>query len=79
MDLRQGNPLSHFLFVMIIEGLSGMVKKATKMGEFQWFSIQDSFRVELLQFAYDTLIIGEGNWKNVWFIKVILRGFELAS
>lgn len=46
--LGQGDPLSPFLFVIIAEGLSGLVKKATEIGEFQGFLIQDSFRVELL-------------------------------
>ncbi|XP_058751776.1 uncharacterized protein LOC131624873 [Vicia villosa] len=77
--LRHGDLLSAFLFVIIVEGLAGLVRKALEIGEFNGFNIHDSCNVEILQFADDTLLIGERSWKNVWSIKEILRGFKLAS
>lgn len=35
--------------------------------------------VNLLQFAYDTLIVCETNLKNIIVIKIILRCFKMAS
>ncbi|XP_058733672.1 uncharacterized protein LOC131605316 [Vicia villosa] len=77
--LRQGHPLSPFLFVIVAEGLKGMVRKAVELGEYVGFNVRRKCSVELLQFADDTLLVGEGNWKQLWVIKAILRGFELVS
>lgn len=77
--LQQGDPISHFLFVVVVEGLAGLVRKTSEIGEFNDFSFHGLFRVDLLQFTHDTLFIGEGNWKNFWAIKSILRGFEIVS
>lgn len=33
----------------------------------------------MLQFADDTLLVGEGNWKHVRAISIVLRAFELVS
>ncbi|XP_058747155.1 uncharacterized protein LOC131620159 [Vicia villosa] len=35
--------------------------------------------VDILQFVDDTLIVGEGNWKHVRALKVVLRAFEIVS
>ncbi|XP_058776631.1 uncharacterized protein LOC131650953 [Vicia villosa] len=77
--LRQGDPLSPFLFVLIAEGLTGLVRKSIEVGEFQSFSIKDSCKVDILQFADDTLIVGDDNWKHVRAIKEVLRAFEIVS
>ncbi|XP_058758054.1 uncharacterized protein LOC131631277 [Vicia villosa] len=77
--LRQGDPLSPFLFVLVAEGLAGLVRKSIDIGEFQSFDIRGSCKVELLQFADDTLIVGDGSWKHAWAIKAVLRAFEVVS
>ncbi|KAI5391407.1 hypothetical protein KIW84_076276 [Lathyrus oleraceus] len=76
MGLQKGNPLSPFLFVIVAEGMTGFVRKASELGEFKGFSFHDSCSVDLLQFVDKTFIIGNGNWKNFWDSKVILRGFD---
>ena len=35
--------------------------------------------VNILQYADDTVFVGEVDWQNVHAIKTLLRGFELAS
>lgn len=75
MGLQKGNSLSPFLFVIFAEGMTCLVRKASELGEFKGFSFHDSCSVDLLQFADKTFIIGNGNWKNFWDSKVILRGF----
>ncbi|MCH81419.1 LINE-1 reverse transcriptase like, partial [Trifolium medium] len=77
--LRQGDPLSPFLFLIAAEGLTGMVYKAVDIGKFHGFKVHENLQYPILQFADDTVLIGEGSWVNVWTIKTILRGFELVS
>lgn len=55
--LRQGDPLSLFLFVLAAEGLSCLVKKASVIREFVGFVVGEECVVDLLQFADDTLLI----------------------
>ncbi|XP_058734104.1 uncharacterized protein LOC131605811 [Vicia villosa] len=77
--LKQGDPLSPFLFTIVTEGLARMVAMAKDRGVFSGFRVSQNLSFELMQFADDTVIIGEGSWSNLWSIKAILRGFELAS
>lgn len=35
--------------------------------------------MSILQYADDTLFVGEASWENLWAIKSILRCFELVS
>ncbi|PNX65997.1 ribonuclease H [Trifolium pratense] len=41
--------------------------------------ISNELKFHTLQFADDTVIVGEGNWDNLWSIKTVLRSFELVS
>ncbi|XP_058747172.1 uncharacterized protein LOC131620179 [Vicia villosa] len=77
--LRQGDPLSPFLFVLVTEGLTGLVRKSIEIGEFDYFSINRNCPIDILQFADDTLLVGKGNWKHIWAIKAVLKAFELVS
>ncbi|XP_058763698.1 uncharacterized protein LOC131637124 [Vicia villosa] len=77
--LRQGDPLSPFLFVLVAEALSRLVRKSSEIGEYENLLIKRRCFVDILQFADDTLLIGEGSWKHVKALKVVLRAFELVS
>ncbi|XP_058750874.1 uncharacterized protein LOC131623896 [Vicia villosa] len=63
---RQGDPLSLFLFVLVMEVLTALMRKAKSIGEFRGFKINDNEEVDTLQFADDTIIISEGDTANLW-------------
>ncbi|GKV33388.1 hypothetical protein SLEP1_g41905 [Rubroshorea leprosula] len=78
--LRQGDPLSPFLFLMIGEGLNGLVQKAATEGLFRGVEIgRRGLECSLLQFADDTIIMGKADTENVFMVKTILQWFELMS
>ncbi|CAJ2652296.1 unnamed protein product [Trifolium pratense] len=77
--LRQGDPMSPFLFLIVAEGLSGLMNKAVGSGSFHGYKVNNNLMFHTLQFADDTIIVGEGNWDNLWTIKTVLRSFELVS
>lgn len=71
--LRQGDPLAPFLFLVVVEGHNGLMKKAVKLGMYS------ELEVSMVQFADDTLFMGDASLQNVMTLKCILRCFELAS
>ncbi|XP_058742206.1 uncharacterized mitochondrial protein AtMg01250-like [Vicia villosa] len=77
--LRQGDPLSPFLFVIVGEALTRLVRKSIEIGEYENLVIKRSCSVDILQFAEDTLMVSEGSWKQIKALKIGLRAFELVS
>lgn len=77
--LRQGYPLSPFLFVIVVEGLKLLVNKAVENGDFKGFKVNGGCFIYVIQFADDTLLVGVGSWNHLWSIKAVLKGFELLS
>ncbi|GAU20609.1 hypothetical protein TSUD_33450 [Trifolium subterraneum] len=77
--LRQGDPLSPFLFLIVAEGLSMLMKRAVEIGKFKGYQINHNIQFQILQFADDTILLGEASWENILTIKTVLRGFELVS
>ncbi|XP_058775837.1 uncharacterized protein LOC131650124 [Vicia villosa] len=78
--LKQGDPLSHFLFTIFPEGIARILAKSKVDGSFKGFRVSNSLSFELLQFFVDdTVIVDEGCWSNLWCIKAILTGFGLVS
>jgi len=77
--LRQGDPLAPFLFLVVAEGLAGLVRQAVKAQLLSELKIgRKEVELSLLQFADDTLFLCEDSYVNVVTLKAILRGFELA-
>jgi hypothetical protein len=77
--LRQGDPLSPFLFLIVAEGLTGLMCKAVSNNAFHGYKVGNNVMFHTLQFADDTIITGEDTWDNLWLIKTVLRSFELVS
>ncbi|CAK8568125.1 unnamed protein product [Lathyrus sativus] len=57
--LRQGDPLSPFLFMLVAKGLIGLMQNVRRLGLFRPFKVSNDLSFYLLQFTDDTLIVGE--------------------
>ena len=62
--LRQGDPLSSFLFLLAMEGLNNMIKSAKVRRWLRGFEVSrlevDNVEITHLQYADDTLILCDG-------------------
>lgn len=76
--LRQGDPLSPFLFLLAAEGLNVMMKALVDTGNFTGYTVggANSMVVSHLQFADDTLLMGTKSWANVRAMRAGLVLFE---
>lgn len=79
--LRQGDPIAPFLFLIVVEGLNRLFMNSIHLGLFNGYKVGDgnTCEISLLQFADDTIFLGEASVQNVLVIKAILRCFELVS
>jgi len=66
-DLRQGDHLSHFVFLLVTEGLNVLMNAVIDSNLFTGYNIgtQKSIAIFHLQFADDTLLVGAKNWANI--------------
>jgi hypothetical protein len=57
--LKQGDPLTLFLFLLVAEGLGGLMRRAVELQRFRGFQVgRWGVVVSHLQYAYDTLVYG---------------------
>ncbi|GJT44119.1 putative RNA-directed DNA polymerase, eukaryota, reverse transcriptase zinc-binding domain protein [Tanacetum coccineum] len=78
--LRQGDPLSSFLFLIVAEALQVMIIEACNKGIFKGLSLgDDSSNISLLQFADDALFFSEWSKSNVRHLIHILDCFHDVS
>ena len=78
--LRQGDPLSPFLFNVAAEALNVLIERAVQLGLVKGVEVGvDKTRVSHLQFADDTILFCDGNLEEVSNFKMILRCFEVMS
>jgi hypothetical protein len=75
--LKQGDPLAPFLFLLVAEGLGGIMRKAVELNRFHGVQVgNNGMIVSHLQYADDTLCMGEASIANLWSLKTILRGLK---
>uniref|UniRef100_A0A2N9I8D0 non-specific serine/threonine protein kinase n=1 Tax=Fagus sylvatica TaxID=28930 RepID=A0A2N9I8D0_FAGSY len=81
--LRQGDPLSPMLFVIVMEASSKLLDKAIEEGSLAGFSVSggsnEPMTVSHLLFADDTLIFCDVDPSQLLYLRVILNRFEAAS
>ena len=81
--LRQGDPLSPFLFDIIMEALSRMLVAATAAGQFSGFTVGNEagslMSVSHLLFADDTLVFCDADNTHITALRGILSRFEEMS
>ncbi|GAU51099.1 hypothetical protein TSUD_411800 [Trifolium subterraneum] len=79
--LRQGDPLSPFLFLLAAEGLHVLMEAVVDRHLFEGYRIgeRDPVSVSHLLFADDTLLLGVKSWANVRALRAVLVLFETMS
>uniref|UniRef100_A0A803QD89 Reverse transcriptase domain-containing protein n=1 Tax=Cannabis sativa TaxID=3483 RepID=A0A803QD89_CANSA len=78
--IRQGDPLSPYLFLLVAEGLSGTINAKTHSNSFQGISISRSApTISHLLFADDSLLFTKVTSSAAMEIKDILNLYNLAT
>ena len=78
--LRQGDPLSPFLFTLVADVLSRLMIRAEETGITEGFLVgRDRTRVSLLQFADDTIFFSKASLDLLQNLKIILLVFGQVS
>lgn len=77
--LRQGDPLSPYLFVIAMNYLSLMLNKAAAENKIKYHPKCEGMKLTHLSFADDLLIFIDGSLSSVQNVLQVLRDFELRS
>ena len=78
--LRQGDPLSPYLFLLCTEGLHGLLTKATASGDIGGISIcRNGPRLTHLFFADNNLLFCRASIQECMHIRALLSTYEEAS
>ena len=78
--IRQGDPLSPFLFILMAEGLSRLIKTQYENGELRGIKIHEGMDAQThQQFVDDTMLIRNPSVQEVRSFKKFLTLFSRAS
>jgi hypothetical protein len=78
--LRQGDPLSPYLFLFVAEGLSRLLRQEINSGQLNELKIcRQSPGISHLLFADDSILFFEANMDQAMRVKSILSKYELAT
>ena len=75
----QGDPLSPFLFILMAEGLSRVIKDKVEKRELKGLNLHTcSELISHQQFVDDTMLMGHSYVQEAWVLKKFLNGFSMA-
>ncbi|GJW41622.1 RNA-directed DNA polymerase, eukaryota [Tanacetum coccineum] len=77
--LKQGDPLSPFLFILVMESLHRSFSRVMEAGLYKGISINNSLLLSHLFYADDAVFVGEWNRANITTIVRVLNCFYMAS
>ncbi|XP_026410778.1 uncharacterized protein LOC113306003 [Papaver somniferum] len=80
--VKQGDPISPFIFIMVVEVLSLLIKRAASMGLIGGFKPiynESSCTINHLQFADDLVVFLDDDVEQILNLKRILLAFDLIS
>ncbi|GJV87008.1 RNA-directed DNA polymerase, eukaryota [Tanacetum coccineum] len=77
--LKQGDPLSPFLFILIMESLHLSFNNVVSDGLYISILIDDSLILSYLFYAGDVIFVGKWNLSNLSTIVNVLKWFYFAS
>ena len=78
--IKQGDPLSHFLFLLCTEGLNGLLNQAAHQGHIKGYSLcRNSLRLTHLLFADDSLLFSRATNKKCQGVLDILDVYGKCS
>ena len=80
--LRQGDPLSPYLFLLCSKGLNGLIQHAIDGGDIQCFSLCKKWNKNfsfIFYFANDSLLFCRASMRDIQVIQGVLHVYEKAS
>lgn len=77
--LRQGDPLSPYLFILCLDYLSRMLKTASANPDFNFHPKCGSLKISHLAFADDLMLLARGDSGSIGILMDCLKGFGNCS
>ncbi|XP_071729199.1 uncharacterized protein [Rutidosis leptorrhynchoides] len=78
--VRQGDPLSSFLFNLVAEGLNLLTKASVSCNLYKGVEIgEDKIHISHLKYVDDMIFFGDWNTTNILNLMKLLKCFELTS
>jgi hypothetical protein len=77
--LRQGCPLSPLLFILVMEGLSLLLKDSQREGKLTGIKVSRTIKILHILFVDDVIIMTNATMQEWWEIDKVLKFFLLTS
>lgn len=78
--IRQGDPISPYLFILAAEGLTALINDAVQHNTMSGAQLsRNGPTLSHLMFADDTMIVSKANEANAYEVKRILHSYSMAS